>query len=187
MSALGVREGRGGQGSRGVAKGVTDPPSPLASLWQSQGCPGSGAADPGCRQGHPRLRVHAGTGGPHPRWPRHPAGEGQRAAGEGQEAFWQKGSQPEQAFRGRWARCASHVTMKVPLAVSLLAQRQRRELLEQQACVLGLHRGLKATEHACSALQNNFHEFCQDLPSQQRRVRALTDRYHALGDQLDLR
>ncbi|KAM5308293.1 envoplakin [Glossophaga mutica] len=66
-------------------------------------------------------------------------------------------------------------------------QRQRRELLEQQACVLGLHRGLKATEHACSALQNNFHEFCQDLPSQQRRVRALTDRYHAVGDQLDLR
>ncbi|XP_037013894.2 envoplakin [Artibeus jamaicensis] len=66
-------------------------------------------------------------------------------------------------------------------------QHQRRELLEQQACVLGLHRGLKATEHACSALQNNFHEFCQDLPSQQRRVRALTDRYHAVGDQLDLR
>ncbi|XP_028376591.1 envoplakin [Phyllostomus discolor] len=66
-------------------------------------------------------------------------------------------------------------------------QRQRRELLEQQACVLGLHRGLKATEHACSALQNNFHEFCQDLPGQQRRVRALTDRYHAVGDQLDLR
>ncbi|XP_054449361.1 envoplakin [Pteronotus mesoamericanus] len=66
-------------------------------------------------------------------------------------------------------------------------QRQRRELLEQQACVLGLHRELKAAEHACSALQNNFHEFCQDLPSQQRRVRALTDRYHAVGDQLDLR
>ncbi|XP_036921086.1 envoplakin [Sturnira hondurensis] len=66
-------------------------------------------------------------------------------------------------------------------------QHQRRELLEQQACVLGLHRGLKATEHACSALQNNFHEFCQDLPSQQRQVRALTDRYHAVGDQLDLR
>ncbi|XP_062072198.1 envoplakin isoform X2 [Lepus europaeus] len=66
-------------------------------------------------------------------------------------------------------------------------QRQRRALLEQQACVLGLHRELKATEHACSALQNNFQEFCQDLPRQQRQVRVLTDRYHAVGDQLDLR
>ncbi|XP_012864252.1 PREDICTED: envoplakin [Dipodomys ordii] len=66
-------------------------------------------------------------------------------------------------------------------------QHQRRELLEQQACVLGLHRQLKTTEHACSALQNNFQEFCQDLPRQQRQVRALTDRYHAVGDQLDLR
>uniref|UniRef100_A0A8C6I622 Envoplakin n=1 Tax=Mus spicilegus TaxID=10103 RepID=A0A8C6I622_MUSSI len=66
-------------------------------------------------------------------------------------------------------------------------QRQRKELLQQQACVLGLHRQLKATEHACSALQNNFQEFCQDLPRQQRQVRALTDRYHAVGDQLDLR
>ena len=69
----------------------------------------------------------------------------------------------------------------------LLPQRQRRALLEQQACVLGLHRQLKAAEHTCSALQNNFHEFCHDLPHQQRRVRALTDRYHAVGDQLDLR
>ncbi|XP_051015047.1 envoplakin [Acomys russatus] len=66
-------------------------------------------------------------------------------------------------------------------------QRQRKELLHQQACVLGLHRQLKATEHACGALQNNFQEFCQDLPRQQRQVRALTDRYHAVGDQLDLR
>ncbi|XP_066093554.1 envoplakin isoform X2 [Saccopteryx bilineata] len=66
-------------------------------------------------------------------------------------------------------------------------QHQRRELLEQQACVLGLHRELKATEHACSALQNNFQEFSQDLPRQQRQVQALTDRYHAVGDQLDLR
>nr|XP_011718215.1 envoplakin isoform X3 [Macaca nemestrina] len=66
-------------------------------------------------------------------------------------------------------------------------QRQRRELLEQQACVLGLHRALKTSEHACAALQNNFQEFCQDLPHQQRQVRALTDRYHAAGDQLDLR
>ncbi|XP_049715387.1 envoplakin isoform X1 [Elephas maximus indicus] len=66
-------------------------------------------------------------------------------------------------------------------------QRQRRALLEQQACVLGLHRKLKAAEHACGALQNNFCEFCQDLPRQQRQVRALTDRYHAVGDQLDLR
>lgn len=66
-------------------------------------------------------------------------------------------------------------------------QHQRRELLEQQACVLGLHRQLKATEHACSALQNHFQEFCQDLPHQQRQVRALTDRYYAVGDQVDLR
>ncbi|XP_040845354.1 envoplakin [Ochotona curzoniae] len=66
-------------------------------------------------------------------------------------------------------------------------QHQRRALLDQQACVLALHRKLKATEQACSALQNNFQEFCQDLPRQQRQVRALTDRYHAVGDQLDLR
>uniref|UniRef100_A0A8C9JIA5 Envoplakin n=1 Tax=Panthera tigris altaica TaxID=74533 RepID=A0A8C9JIA5_PANTA len=58
-------------------------------------------------------------------------------------------------------------------------QRLRRELWEQQACVLGLHRELKATEHACSTLQNSFCEFCQDLPHQQRQARALTDRYHA--------
>lgn len=70
---------------------------------------------------------------------------------------------------------------------SVPTQRLRRELLEQQACVLGLHCKLKAAEHACSALQNNCHEFCQDLPSQQRRVRALTDRYHAVGDQLEFR
>ncbi|ERE69111.1 envoplakin [Cricetulus griseus] len=66
-------------------------------------------------------------------------------------------------------------------------QHQRKELLQQQACVLGLHRQLKAAEHACGALQNNFQEFCQDLPRQQRQVRVLTDRYHAVGDQLDLR
>ncbi|XP_065765225.1 envoplakin [Muntiacus reevesi] len=66
-------------------------------------------------------------------------------------------------------------------------KRRRRELLEQQASVLGLHRQLKAVEHSCGALQNNFHEFCKDLPHQQRQVRALTDRYHAVGDQLDLR
>lgn len=53
--------------------------------------------------------------------------------------------------------------------------------------MLGLHRELKAAERACSALQNHFHEFCQDLPHQQCQVRALTDRYHAVGDQLDLR
>ncbi|XP_077020004.1 envoplakin [Tamandua tetradactyla] len=65
-------------------------------------------------------------------------------------------------------------------------QHQRRKLLEQQACVLRLHRELKATEHACGALQNNFQEFCQDLLWQRHRVQALTDRYHAVGDQLDL-
>ncbi|XP_058140739.1 envoplakin [Dasypus novemcinctus] len=66
-------------------------------------------------------------------------------------------------------------------------QHRRRELLEQQGCVLWLHRQLKAAEHACGALQSTCHEFCQDLPRQQQRVRALTDRYHAVGDQLDLR
>ncbi|XP_006886425.1 PREDICTED: envoplakin [Elephantulus edwardii] len=66
-------------------------------------------------------------------------------------------------------------------------QHRRRELVEQQTCVLGLHRQLKATEHTCGALQNNFREFCQDLPRQRRQVQALTDRYHAVGDQLDLR
>lgn len=81
----------------------------------------------------------------------------------------------------------NHGTMRVHLAVSLPPQHQRRELLERQACVLGLHRELKATEHACSALQNNFHEFCQDLLRQRRQVQILTDRYHAVGDQLDLR
>ncbi|XP_036052565.1 envoplakin [Onychomys torridus] len=66
-------------------------------------------------------------------------------------------------------------------------QHQRKELLQQQACVLGLHRQLKAAEHACGALQNNCQEFCQDLLHQRRQVRVLTDRYHAVGDQLDLR
>ncbi|XP_007454387.1 PREDICTED: envoplakin isoform X2 [Lipotes vexillifer] len=66
-------------------------------------------------------------------------------------------------------------------------QRQRRELLEQQACVLGLHRQLKAAERTCGTLHSSLHEFCQDLPRQQRQVRALTDRYHSVGDQLDLR
>ncbi|XP_054945783.1 envoplakin-like [Physeter macrocephalus] len=66
-------------------------------------------------------------------------------------------------------------------------QRHRRELLEQQACVLGLHRQLKAAECACGTLHSTFHEFCQDLPRQQRQVQALTDRYHSVGDQLDLR
>lgn len=68
-----------------------------------------------------------------------------------------------------------------------MPQRRRRELLEQQACVLGLHRQLKAAERTCGTLHSNFHEFCQDLPRQQRQVRALTDRYHSVGDQLDLR
>ncbi|XP_043856067.1 envoplakin isoform X3 [Dromiciops gliroides] len=66
-------------------------------------------------------------------------------------------------------------------------QWQRRDLREQQSCVLGLHRELKATEHGCGALQNNFQEFCQDLPRQRRQVQGLTDRYHAVADQLDLR
>lgn len=79
-------------------------------------------------------------------------------------------------------RSLGHTPFRLPVP-----QRQRKELLQQQACVLGLHRQLKGAENACSALQNNFQEFCQDLPRQQRQVRALTDRYHAVGDQLDLR
>ncbi|XP_066876969.1 envoplakin isoform X3 [Kogia breviceps] len=66
-------------------------------------------------------------------------------------------------------------------------QCRRRELLEQQACVMGLHRQLKAAERTCGSLHSTFHEFCQDLPRQQRQVQALTDRYHSVGDQLDLR
>ena len=88
----------------------------------------------------------------------------------------------------RWGvGVVTHGATRVHGAMSPPPQSLRRELLEQQACVLGLHRELKATEHACSTLQNSFREFCQDLPHQQRQVRALTDRYHAVGDQLDLR
>ncbi|XP_072501843.1 envoplakin isoform X2 [Notamacropus eugenii] len=89
----------------------------------------------------------------------------------------------------------SNLVQEAPIAASPGAlqerisqlQGQRRELLEQQSCVLRLHRELKATEHGCGALQNNFQEFCQDLPRQRRRVQGLTDRYHAVADQLDLR
>ncbi|XP_036613061.1 envoplakin [Trichosurus vulpecula] len=89
----------------------------------------------------------------------------------------------------------SNLVQEAPIAASPGAlqdrisqlQGQRRELLGQQSCVLGLHRELKATEHGCGALQNNFQEFCQDLPRQRRQVQGLTDRYHAVADQLDLR
>ncbi|KAF2988480.1 hypothetical protein EK904_013404, partial [Melospiza melodia maxima] len=38
----------------------------------------------------------------------------------------------------------------------------------QEGCVLRLNRGLKDAEHSCSAVQNNFQEFCPDLPRQKR-------------------
>lgn len=53
--------------------------------------------------------------------------------------------------------------------------------------MLKLNRGLKDAEHSCSAVQNNFQEYCPDLPRQKREVQLLNDRYHAVADQLDQR
>ncbi|XP_059720359.1 envoplakin-like isoform X1 [Haemorhous mexicanus] len=66
-------------------------------------------------------------------------------------------------------------------------QKMRRDLVAQEDCVLRLNRGLKDAEHSCSAMQNNFQEYCPDLPRQKREVQVLNDRYHALADQLDQR
>ncbi|KFV65424.1 Envoplakin, partial [Dryobates pubescens] len=66
-------------------------------------------------------------------------------------------------------------------------QKMKRELVAQEDCVLKLNRGLKDAEHSCSAVQNNFQEYCPDLPRQKREVQLLNDRYHAVADQLDQR
>uniref|UniRef100_A0A8C0I947 Envoplakin n=1 Tax=Bubo bubo TaxID=30461 RepID=A0A8C0I947_BUBBB len=66
-------------------------------------------------------------------------------------------------------------------------QKMKRDLVAQEDCVLKLNRGLKDAEHTCSAVQNNFQEYCPDLPRQKREVQLLNDRYHAVADQLDQR
>uniref|UniRef100_A0A8C5U939 Envoplakin n=1 Tax=Malurus cyaneus samueli TaxID=2593467 RepID=A0A8C5U939_9PASS len=66
-------------------------------------------------------------------------------------------------------------------------QKMRRDLVAQEDCVLKLNRALKDAEHSCSAVQNNFQEYCPDLPRQKREVQLLNDRYHAVADQLDQR
>ncbi|XP_010216349.1 PREDICTED: envoplakin [Tinamus guttatus] len=66
-------------------------------------------------------------------------------------------------------------------------QKMKRELVAQEDCVLKLNRGLKDAEHSCSAVQNNFQEYCPDFPRQRREVQVLNDRYHAVADQLDQR
>ncbi|KYO31183.1 periplakin [Alligator mississippiensis] len=66
-------------------------------------------------------------------------------------------------------------------------QRMRRELVAREDCLLKLNRSLKDTEHSCSAVQNNFQEYCPDFPRQKREVQLLNDRYHAVADQLDHR
>ncbi|KFW09077.1 Envoplakin, partial [Eurypyga helias] len=65
--------------------------------------------------------------------------------------------------------------------------KMKREVVAQEDCVLKLNRGLKDAEHSCSAVQNNFQEYCPDLPRQKREVQLLNDRYHAIADQLDQR
>ncbi|XP_032648754.1 envoplakin isoform X1 [Chelonoidis abingdonii] len=66
-------------------------------------------------------------------------------------------------------------------------QRLKRDQVAQQDCVLTLNRSLKDAEHSCSAVQNNFQEYCPDLPRQKQEVQLLNDRYHAVADQLDHR
>ncbi|KFM07659.1 Envoplakin, partial [Aptenodytes forsteri] len=65
--------------------------------------------------------------------------------------------------------------------------KMKRDVVAQEDCVLKLNRGLKDAEHSCSAVQNNFQEYCPDLPRQKREVQLLNDRYHAVADQLDQR
>uniref|UniRef100_A0A8C8SS88 Envoplakin n=1 Tax=Pelusios castaneus TaxID=367368 RepID=A0A8C8SS88_9SAUR len=66
-------------------------------------------------------------------------------------------------------------------------QRLKRDLVAQEDCVLKLNRALKDAEHSCGAVQNNFQEFCPDLPRQKQEVQLLNDRYHTVADQLDHR
>ncbi|XP_054834865.1 envoplakin [Eublepharis macularius] len=66
-------------------------------------------------------------------------------------------------------------------------QKLKRELVKHEDSLLKLNRGLKDAEYSCSAVQNNFQEYCPDLPRQKREVQLLNDRYHAVADQLDHR
>uniref|UniRef100_A0A8D0EFZ1 Envoplakin n=1 Tax=Salvator merianae TaxID=96440 RepID=A0A8D0EFZ1_SALMN len=66
-------------------------------------------------------------------------------------------------------------------------QKVKRELVNREDSLLKLNRSLKDTEHSCSAVQNNFQEYCPDLPRQKKEVQLLNDRYHAVADQLDHR
>ncbi|XP_072846610.2 envoplakin [Pogona vitticeps] len=66
-------------------------------------------------------------------------------------------------------------------------QKLKRDLVKQEDCLLKLNRSLKDAEHCCSAVQNNFQEYCPDLPRQKKEVQLLNDRYHAVADQLDHR
>ncbi|XP_061472239.1 envoplakin isoform X3 [Rhineura floridana] len=66
-------------------------------------------------------------------------------------------------------------------------QKLKRDLVKQEDSLLKLNRNLKDTEHSCSAVQNNFQEYCPDLPRQKKEVQLLNDRYHAVADQLDHR
>lgn len=77
--------------------------------------------------------------------------------------------------------------MLLPTQMHLTLQKMKRDLVAQEGCVLKLNRGLKDAEHSCSAVQNNFQEYCPDLPRQKREVQLLNDRYHAVADQLDQR
>uniref|UniRef100_A0A670Y043 SH3 domain-containing protein n=1 Tax=Pseudonaja textilis TaxID=8673 RepID=A0A670Y043_PSETE len=63
----------------------------------------------------------------------------------------------------------------------------RHDLVKQENCLLKLNRSLKDTEHSCSAVQNNFQEYCPDLPRQKKEVQLINDRYHMVADQLDQR
>ncbi|XP_062976401.1 envoplakin [Elgaria multicarinata webbii] len=66
-------------------------------------------------------------------------------------------------------------------------QKLKRDLVKQEDCLLKLNRSFKDAEHCCSAVQNNFQEYCPDLPRQKKDVQLLNDRYHAVADQLDHR
>lgn len=66
-------------------------------------------------------------------------------------------------------------------------QKLKRDLVKQEETILKLNRSLKDAEHSCSAVQNNFQEYCPDLPRQKKEVQLLNDRYHAVADQLDYR
>lgn len=59
--------------------------------------------------------------------------------------------------------------------------------MKQENCLLKLNRSLKDAEHSCSAVQNNFQEYCPDLPRQKKEVQLINDRYHIVADQLDQR